>query len=572
MKQENKKTILILLFGIFLSVGTVAQNKGMLSINSTPPGAKVFVNGENTSKTTPFQTILSVGNYTYTIKKSGFKDYSGNITIKEDGFEVVNTRLEKQVDNSVVQINTTPDGAQVFIDGREKGTTPVSIKNLSAGKHKLKIYKTRYNTITTSFNYDGKAYKEIEYTLETEYVLLGITAYPDADIYIDGEKVGTRIYTADFLPGKHTVEARKEGYITQKKEIEIEKGKDLKLQFELIKFKSNLQVNSTPTDAKVYADNKYIGQTPVDITNLEPGEHEIKIVKEDYKAFYKLVNITSADLVKISSTLMWGETVQVNSQPSGATVYINDEQKGTTPFNTKLKKGKYNLKLLKKGFETKQQTIEITKSEIISLQLKELKAVLTVKTLPNGAKIFVNNEQLGKTPFEKSITQGTKKIKIQKKGFKPIEETVLLEKKPVNLEYNLDFDKVRTKGNAIFYSALFPGAGQAYLLRKGTPYLMGVAALGALGGYFYFANEANSAYELYNIEYDETARNAYKQDYQNNLDKSNYFLYGAIGIYAINLIWVAIMPDDTKRIKNVAFSANLNPQFNITELQLSIKF
>ncbi len=167
MKQVNKKNILILLFGIFLSIGVVAQNKGMLSINSTPSGAKVFVNGENTGKTTPFQTILSVGNYTYTIKNPGFKDYSGNITIKEDGFKVVNAKLEA--------LNPS------------------------------------------------------------EFVLLGITAYPDADIYIDGELVGNRIFTDNLSLGRHIVKIQKEGYLTETKEIALTKDNDLKLNFELKK-------------------------------------------------------------------------------------------------------------------------------------------------------------------------------------------------------------------------------------------------------------------------------------------------------------------------------------------------
>ena len=149
----------------------------------------------------------------------------------------------------------------------------------------------------------------------------------------------------------------------------------------------------------------------------------------------------------------------------------------------------------------------------------------------------------------------------------------MIENVPLDLNYNLEFDKIRKKGEAVLYSALFPGAGQSYLSRKGSHYLLGVAAAGCLGGYFYFNQQALTIHEQYiNEQSNISRREQLKSDWQTNLNTGQNLLYGAIGIYAVNLLWVALMPDDTKRIKELGFKANYNNDLKTQEIGITFKF
>ena len=47
-----------------------------------------------------------------------------------------------------LSVNSNPSGATVLIDGKERGTTPVEVSNLSLGKHQLKVQMQGYEDLT----------------------------------------------------------------------------------------------------------------------------------------------------------------------------------------------------------------------------------------------------------------------------------------------------------------------------------------------------------------------------------------------------------------------------------------
>ena len=74
-------------------------------------------------------------------------------------------------------------------------------------------------------------------------------------------------------------------------------------------------------------------------------------------------------------------TISISSNPSSANVYINGKFVGTTPYETKLFKGKYEIRIVKDGFEEYSATVDIkgNKKEIISPNLEKLEYLLLVR-------------------------------------------------------------------------------------------------------------------------------------------------------------------------------------------------
>jgi hypothetical protein len=53
---------------------------------------------------------------------------------------------------SVLEVDSRPTGARVFVDGDDRGVTPVTIEDIAVGEHTLKLSLRGYQTIETTKN------------------------------------------------------------------------------------------------------------------------------------------------------------------------------------------------------------------------------------------------------------------------------------------------------------------------------------------------------------------------------------------------------------------------------------
>src|SRR5882672_6706687 len=54
-----------------------------------------------------------------------------------------------------------------------------------------------------------------------------------------------------------------------------------------------LAVASEPAGAAVYVDGQFVGQTPLDVKNLQPGDHRVRLVKDGYLENGRVVNVSA---------------------------------------------------------------------------------------------------------------------------------------------------------------------------------------------------------------------------------------------------------------------------------------
>jgi hypothetical protein len=69
-------------YGINTKTGQIVQN-GLLFADSNPGGAEIYLNGVDKHATTSSRLILPAGNYTLTLKKEGYRDWSRKFTLGE---------------------------------------------------------------------------------------------------------------------------------------------------------------------------------------------------------------------------------------------------------------------------------------------------------------------------------------------------------------------------------------------------------------------------------------------------------------------------------------------------------
>ena len=120
---------------------------------------------------------------------------------------------------------------------------------------------------------------------------------------------------------------------------------------------------------------------------------------------------------------------------------------GPSPqYISRLAVGNHSVDIYLEGYEPSYRSVYISPSSEagISAELKKKKedkfGSLEIKSVPEGATVFLNDKKVGQTPYTKDkITFGKHKIKLMKEGYKTLVEQVTIDKeKKFSQEYNLE--------------------------------------------------------------------------------------------------------------------------------------
>ena len=186
---------------------------------------------------------------------------------------------------TLVDINSTPEGASLLLNGVEKGTTPFS-GFITSGTYTLKLALAYYKTHTEQIKVKGLNPGEIarfSYVLEENFGTLKLTGVPiDAEVLIDGKSIGTGVLTSGKLNiGSHLLTVRGEKYFTFSNEFTVFAGKVSQLNMVLKKKTGYLQLMVTDNKNKIlkgklYIDDEYLGPVPFDGV-VVVGDHKLVI-------------------------------------------------------------------------------------------------------------------------------------------------------------------------------------------------------------------------------------------------------------------------------------------------------
>jgi eukaryotic-like serine/threonine-protein kinase len=126
---------------------------GQLTINSTPSGAAVSLDGErDPSWVTPLTlTGIAPGQHTISLSKAGFSSETRNIGVTQGSKSLVSVQLAQTT--AGISVSSTPEGGELYVDGRDTGrATPTQISVDKPGNHALVIKKQGYMDESTTIN------------------------------------------------------------------------------------------------------------------------------------------------------------------------------------------------------------------------------------------------------------------------------------------------------------------------------------------------------------------------------------------------------------------------------------
>ena len=225
-------------------------------------------------------------------------------------------------------LTVNPKNAVVTIDGNQQtvSTDGEYSAMLPYGSHTYKVEAGGYISKSGSFTISSSDMTPINVSLVSAMASVSVTCpTPAVSLYVDKKSVGTMPWTGSLKEGMHLIEAKKDGYRSQQRTINLSQQQKLDVAFnELAAIQGNLSVNYKPFGAEVYIDGNKVGQSPRVFNGLLVGNHKVEIKKDGYGTDSKTVNILEGQTASLSGVLTTNASSSVASgtSSSGNTITI----------------------------------------------------------------------------------------------------------------------------------------------------------------------------------------------------------------------------------------------------------
>jgi hypothetical protein len=150
-------------------------------------------------------------------------------------------------------VRSTPAGARVFVDGRERGRTPLAIRSLARGAHQVRLARPGY------------AFEERRIVVTESEPVQSITVTL-------AREAASRI-RQPATPGT----------------VGTSSG--------------SLVIDSLPSGAKVFIDERLVGTTPVLVPEVAVGEHAVRLARDGYQTWSSSVRVVSGERNRVTASL-----------------------------------------------------------------------------------------------------------------------------------------------------------------------------------------------------------------------------------------------------------------------------
>jgi hypothetical protein len=204
-------------------------------------------------------------------------------------------------------VRSSPQGAEVFVDGEFVGYTPLNF-GTRPGRHEVRVELSGYDTYRETVIVRPGSTSTIDARLAQQR-RTGTVAFDseprNADVYVDGRFVGTTP-TGNISLDAGTYEARfrspgyQDAYVT----FEVRPGASQTVNARLRSQTGRLIVRANVGGAQVFLDGSSVGTIPsgsgiLTLDALQPGSYELAVIAPGYRTFVTEVQVRSGDTSEI---------------------------------------------------------------------------------------------------------------------------------------------------------------------------------------------------------------------------------------------------------------------------------
>lgn len=331
-----------------------AKKVHKLKLSSYPAGAVAHVAGKTFDL--PHEFSMSSGSYLFRLEKPGYAPAWFSCRVQSSGITIPQTGL----DGKVRWIPLTPASKQIEL--QKHGGTVLILSN------------------------------------------------PDtARVIKDGRQLGvTPLVLTDLEFGKHEIQLKSPNYADVNVSWEIRDHSPITVQTDLQSNIGRLELDSVPSQARLFIAGKFVGLTPYRGT-FAVGSHAIRLLRDGYLPYEGHITLYKGKLTKKEISLAVSPSnLNISSTPTGAQVYLNGQLRGTTPLELRdLPAGKYQMVVARDGYDQVEETLELAPGGTLrkDFTLANSKGGIELNIYPAGVSVYMNGKHIGVVKQGETKTQ-----------------------------------------------------------------------------------------------------------------------------------------------------------------------
>jgi hypothetical protein len=239
-----------------------------LALQTTPPGTQVTINGE-AKGSTPVALTLAAGTYQVKLAGPSGQERTFDLTLKAG--ESVTQQIEWSMtpppvnaETGGISIQTEPAGQAVFVDDVRRGTSPLTVNDLTPGEHQL-VVSSESGTFRRAVTVTAGETLSVVVAPRAPAVSAGflrVTSPVVLQLRANGDLIGNTESARLMLPaGEHEIQMSNDQLaFTRTQRVTVAAGRTADVRVTLPN--GTLSINAVPW-AEVFINGERLGETPL---------------------------------------------------------------------------------------------------------------------------------------------------------------------------------------------------------------------------------------------------------------------------------------------------------------------
>lgn len=278
------------------------------------------------------------------------------------------TGAEPALQPAAVHVDSCPSGAHVYLDDSLRGHTPLNLKDLVAGAHRIRLTLEGHSDRVIPFEATDGRRDELRVPLAPRPLgqvgrgmrgLFVMACPADATVFVDETAVGQgSAYVPDLAAGPHTVLVVRPGYGVREEIATVSPGAMRTLDVLLPAASAGAAVTDTrllvetcPAGAGVVVDSRWTGTTPVEL-DVAPGRHRVAVALPDHEGRHEVVSVSGGTrrrltlplhVLRTSSPGSRAARLSIATCPAGLGVWVDGAQTDKSPVVVTVRPGPHQV-------------------------------------------------------------------------------------------------------------------------------------------------------------------------------------------------------------------------------------
>ncbi|MBT3296436.1 MAG: PEGA domain-containing protein [Verrucomicrobia bacterium] len=220
----------------------LTSDSATLTLDSTPPGATVTLNGIAKGRTPCRLDRVAAGESELQISLEGYRTFARTIRLAAGQGESVTAALDALP--ATLNVVSIPTGARIYVNDEFRGEAPLTLAKLDPGLYRLRAEKKGYDVLTRSASLARAQSKTTELRLVSNAGALEVITHPvGVRVLVDGKERGVtlamqaegslisaplKIELVDI--GEHRVQLVREGYFEKTLSVTVKRQEATPIQ------------------------------------------------------------------------------------------------------------------------------------------------------------------------------------------------------------------------------------------------------------------------------------------------------------------------------------------------------